>query len=377
VKYFYSLCAILIFLTSCMQPDAKKVHPHTSDSSYTITGRISGVDSGWVYLINRQIENDSPDSAQIKNGLFGFTGKLTAPSFCLLGIVNRGQKEFRLGFFLENGQINITGNKDSLDEALVSGSATQDEYRQFIASRKPLDEEGEKLGRLYESIHAKNDKRLSDSIEKVYGAYDGKVKEFVKQYAKSHPSSIIAAMQLYENFSYNPDAVELEKLYNGLDTSVMKSFFGNKIKDVLDVAKKTAIGQNAPDFVMNDTGGKPLSLNSFKGKYVLLDFWASWCGPCRRENPALVKTYREYHQRGFDILSVSLDDNKEKWLAAVSEDHLNWSHVSDLKGWQNSAAKLYGIQAIPMNFLVDKQGRIIAKGLRGEDLGKKISEIIK
>jgi thiol-disulfide isomerase/thioredoxin len=119
-----------------------------------------------------------------------------------------------------------------------------------------------------------------------------------------------------------------------------------------------------------------VSLSSFKGKYFLLDFWASWCGPCRRENPNVVKAYRQYHNKGFDILGVSLDDSKDDWLKAIKKDGLSWTQVSDLKGWKNEAATLYGIQGIPMNFLIDKEGKIIAKNLRGQDLEKRLAEVL-
>jgi thiol-disulfide isomerase/thioredoxin len=128
---------------------------------------------------------------------------------------------------------------------------------------------------------------------------------------------------------------------------------------------------------MNNTKGNAISLSSFKGKYVLVDFWASWCGPCRAENPNVVKAYRKFHSKGLDILGVSLDDEKEKWADAIKKDNLNWAQVSDLKGWQNAAAVLYGVQGIPMNFLIDRQGKIAGKGLRGEDLEKTLEEELK
>jgi len=370
----FCICCISI---SC-NPNAKeKTATTTTDSVFTITGKITGLDSGWVYLYNRQTDAGTIDSTLISNGLFSFKGKVPVPTFYLLGISNNGHKEYRLSFFVENGQLNISGKKDSIADAIVTGSPTQDEYQKFIASRKPLDDEGNKLEKLYEDVQAKKNKWLVDSLEKVFELYDRKGKDFVKNYAKQHPASYVSALQVYQNFSYDFNPAELDSIYNGMDTTIQQSYFGKKIKNVSDLAKKTAVGNPAPDFVQNDVSGKPVSLASFKGKYVLVDFWASWCGPCRAENPNVVKAYQKYHPKGFEILGVSLDNAKDKWTAAIQKDKLNWTQVSDLLGWKNSVAALYGVQAIPMNFLVDKEGKIAGKSLRGDDLEKKLAETFK
>jgi peroxiredoxin len=377
MRYLLVTIILCIAVIACQQPGSKKSVSANADSSYTITGKIEGLDSGWVYLMNRQANSETPDSAMVMNGFFTFAGKATVPQFCLLGVPNNGHKEFRLGFFVDNSQIHITGKKDSVSDAIITGSATQDEYKNFIASRKPLSEEEEKLSKLYEMASAKKDTRLTDSLEKVFDVFSKKEKDFIQDYAKQHPASYVAALQVYQNFSYNPEVGQLDSIYSTFDTSIQNSYYGNKIKNVLDIAKKTAIGNAAPEFAQNDAAGKPISLSSFKGKYVLVDFWASWCGPCRAENPNVVKAYQKFHQKGFDILGVSLDEKKDKWEEAIKKDNLNWNQVSDLQGWKNSVAELYGVQGIPMNFLIDKEGKIVGKGLRGEDLEKRLAEVLK
>jgi peroxiredoxin len=377
MKYFpfFAAMTATVFLLSCQSGSQQKTKP-AADSTFLITGKIVGLDSGWVYLLHNGADQYT-DSAKIDSGFFSFKGKATGPEFCLLGITNNGHTEYRLGFFLENAQINITGIKDSVSKAAVTGSATQIEYKNFLESRKPLDEEQEKLEKLYDIANAKKDTRLTDSLKKVFDEFEKRQKDFVKEYVKQHPTSYVGAMQVFQNFSYNPDAPELEAVYNLFDTTTQNSYYGKKLKSVLDIAKKTAIGKAAPEFAQNDINGKPVSLSSYKGKVVLVDFWASWCGPCRAENPNVVKAYQKYHPKGFDILGVSLDEKKDKWQDAIKKDNLSWTHVSDLKGWKNSAAELYGVEGIPMNFLLDKDGNIIGKGLRGEDLEKKLDELLK
>jgi peroxiredoxin len=198
----------------------------------------------------------------------------------------------------------------------------------------------------------------------------------MKSFVKDHPESVVSALAL-QNMMEGMDDSTLNQLYSGLDTAIQHSTFGEQIGTRLAMEKKTSIGQQAPDFTMNDTTGTPVSLSSFRGKYVLVDFWASWCGPCREENPNVVKAYNEYKGKDFTILGVSLDKTKDAWEKAIKDDHLTWNHVSDLQYWDNAAAKLYGVQAIPANFLIDPSGKIIAKNLRGDKLDKELAQVLK
>jgi peroxiredoxin len=167
----------------------------------------------------------------------------------------------------------------------------------------------------------------------------------------------------------------LDSLLNKIDPNVRNSPDYVYLSDRLETIKKVSVGQPAPEFTLNDPDGNPIAISSFRGKYLLIDFWASWCGPCRRENPNVVTVYNDFNDKGFEIIGVSLDRDREKWLGAIESDHLTWPHVSDLQYWDSAAGKLYGINSIPANVLVDRGGIIVARNLHGDDLRKKLQEL--
>ncbi len=268
---------------------------------------------------------------------------------------------------MTDAQVMITG----------SGAATEDEFKHFQLSQIIFNTDNEALNKYYIAAKAMRDQQKMDSLVKVFQELEIRQKQSIKDFAKSHPSSYVSAFEVYSSYSYNPDAGELDSLYNGLDSTIRDSYYGRKIKETLVSAQLTAIGKLAPAFTANAADGRAVTLSSFKGKYTLIDFWASWCGPCRAENPAVVKAYHKYHPKGFAILGVSLDETKTEWEEAIKKDGLDWTQVSDLKGWQSNPAALYGVKGIPMNFLLDKDGKIIAKGLRGKDLEDKLAETMK
>jgi peroxiredoxin len=201
-------------------------------------------------------------------------------------------------------------------------------------------------------------------------------KSYAKNFVFTNRNSIVAP---YFSLVYLPEAGKedlLKSVYDTLTPAVKKSYFGTKLEELISSMSKTSIGVMAPDFTQNDPAGQPVSLSSLRGQYVLVDFWASWCAPCRQENPNVVNAYNAYKDKGFTIIGVSLDQDKAAWEKAILDDKLTWTHVSDLKYFENAVAKTYGIRSIPASFLLDKEGRIIAKDLRGDALAIKLAELI-
>ena len=265
---------------------------------------------------------------------------------------------------------------DSLLKAEIKGSKTQDEYAAFVESNKPLSEKYSKNYSEYLAVKKTENVMALAQIEKQADSIQAEMTDLQKNFIRKNPSSYISPSVL-GSLSYEMGPDELESMINGLDSTIAALPQIKDLRNRLVVMKTVAVGQKAPDFTMNDTVGKPVTLSSMRGfRLLLIDFWAAWCNPCRQENPNVVKVYNQFHGKGFDVLGVSLDRKKEDWTKAIENDKLTWTHVSDLQYWNNAAAKKYAVYSIPSNFLLDETGKIIGKDLRGDDLYKKVSEIL-
>jgi peroxiredoxin len=233
------------------------------------------------------------------------------------------------------------------------------------------------LNKQYNEFYKQKNQPGMDSLDAEFDKLTAIKNVKNKKYLSENPASPIAMFIFRQFVGYDINADEAEPVFLSLSEKLRSGPAGKEMAEKIEIAKKTGVGRMAMDFTQNDTLGNPVSLSSFKGKYVLIDFWASWCGPCRQENPNVVKAFNNYKDKGFTVLGVSLDqpNAKDKWMKAIHDDNLTWTQVSDLKFWGNAVAVQYGIQAIPQNFLIDPQGKIIGKNLRGEALNKKLETL--
>ncbi|RFS21094.1 DUF4369 domain-containing protein [Chitinophaga silvatica] len=349
---------------------------------FTIQGTVTNQDNpATVYLRMRKAGENYIDSSVVKDGKFSFSGNLEEANMASLMLVRQGSEKVSMGrdmlaLFIDKGNITVN-TTDSISKATVKGSKANDDYQKLNDLLKDVNERASALQKEYRELSKNKDEEGMKKLEPQFDELDAEEKKIESDFFKKNTSSPISMFLLNQLAGYDLKPAEVTPLFKKLSKEAKHSPSGKEFAKRLESARKTAVGQTALEFSQADATGKDISLASFRGKYVLVDFWASWCGPCRAENPNVVKAYDKFKSKGFEILGVSLDDKKEKWLAAVDADKLTWTHVSDLKGWKNTVADLYGIRAIPQNVLIDPNGKIIAKNLRGEDLAAKLEEILK
>jgi peroxiredoxin len=380
---FMAMCATIFLFASC---------EHKIESNaYVLKGQL-GIDVPVkVYLVSRNVAGEQRDSVVVKNKKFEFKGEVTKPFQAILYVNYDTATHFslrldRIGLFIEQGKITLK-SIDSVKNAVINSPINND-AREWAKIYKPFTRLQFELRQEWQAI-SQNESLSPDEKSIKRKALEAKsdsakiaAKKLVKDFINAKPDSYFALSNLFNlTVGYYPEGSEAQEVFDLYSENLKNTELGKEINEKIAKWKTTSIGSIAPNFVQNDTAGNPVKLSDFRGKYVLIDFWASWCGPCRIENPKVVEAYHIYKDKGFTILGVSLDSGdkaREQWIKAIEADKLDWTHVSDLQGWSNAAATLYIVQSIPSNFLLDREGKIVAKNLRGdalkETLGKYLRE---
>jgi len=379
------LCCALFFLPMVLLAQGKQKEKSANKRSnknetetarvegqlkFQIQGQVIGWETGKEINVFSEDLPGLPLATTLvqENGKFTLSGTVKEMIPAFIGVPDSKEKVF---IFLENANYQFKTHKDSLASVVFEGGKTQQSYQEFMEICMPY---FNKLNQLSRNIQTNVGDRQAQQQE-MKDQMDA-LQDLIGGFIKGHSNEPIAPFVILISSNLQESNAMRTEYFNELGEEAKASFFGRILQNAMQEESVGAIGSKAPDFTQNDPDGNAVSLSSFKGKYVLIDFWASWCGPCRQENPAVVKAFETYKNKNFTILGVSLDRDKKAWLEAVKVDRLNWTQVSDLKFWNNEVAALFKVESIPQNFLIDPQGIIIAKNLRGEELQRKLAEIL-
>lgn len=357
-----------------------------AQEGFLIKGTAPAAKEGaMVYLDYSSNGESQSDSTVVKDGTFQFEGIVSEPNYSRMIFDHEGKGKYmiqnigdRLFFYIGNEDYHIAIT-DSLHNATVTGSPLHAEHRAFLEAIGGdfiaiMDEASKTAASI-----SRDDPQYNEKMTALREKYDTILenrRQKAFEFAKNHPNSVFSAEALRDVANTHPLS-EIEPVLASLSEEVRNLTIARELAARIAAEKTIQIGNVAPDFVQPDPDGHPVRLSDFRGRYVLVDFWASWCAPCRAENPNLVRAYQEYKDKGLEVLGVSLDskNGRDAWLNAIEKDGLPWVHVSDLKGWSNAVAVQYGIRAVPQNYLIDPEGKIVASNLRDERLHTVLAEV--
>ncbi len=379
---FLTLLALTIF--SCSK--VKK-------GEYLISGKAKGIADGKMVVLKKQ--NDfgmviKLDSAKVKDGKFELKGKVKEPSILALFVQGMQQP---IPFILETGEIDIKVDKDSIWKSEIGGTSNNEYFQKFNVKLNSIQKKmmafQQKNMKKFMDAQQKKDMATVEKLKKENSAFEKEREDFMNKYPEQNKDSYISLL-LVQNMFNSPtfEINKVKKTYNNLDEALKSTKIGKEIETKLKTIEsnhkaQTAptvfaeIGKPAPEFSAKNPQGSEVTLKQSLGKVTIIDFWASWCGPCRKEMPNVVALYNELHSKGLNIIGVSLDKDLTKWNEAIAKDKITWTQVSNLKEWDEPIAKQYGVQQIPTTFILDSSGKIVAKDLRGEELKTKVLELLK
>ncbi|MDF0717387.1 TlpA disulfide reductase family protein [Muricauda sp. 334s03] len=370
MKRLFALSLGVLFLTSC----------NSDPKGYTLSGTITGESENGTQIFLKTTDSINQlvdiDTTTVENGLFSFSGDQAGPKMHYIFVDKvRGN----VPVIVENATIEIEFQKDSIGFAKVKGTEQNDLFMDFLTESRKLSDRARTMQNDMRTAAQQRDTATVAALREEFIEFQEDAKNFNIDFAKNNPNAFVSVLVVANFLATKALPVEeISELYDGLSPDMKATEPGKKIGEQLENLKSTEIGAVAPDFSAPTPTGDVLALNDVtsKAKLTLVDFWAAWCRPCRAENPNIVSVYKKYHEKGFDVLGVSLDNKAEHWTNAIESDGLEWNHISNLQRFQDPIARLYNINAIPAAFLLDENGVIVARDLRGPALEQKVAEIL-
>ncbi len=370
-KITYIITFVMLSMVSCKKGEA---------GDFTISGTAKGIENGKKVYLETQSETGAvaKDTAVVENGKFELKGNSLLPD---VGFVRIENQDGMVPVILEEGSITLNYQTDTIQNSSVSGTMNNDKFQSYNNESKAIFKKLTAFQKTNQETMMKarqtNDTVTINALVKEFNSYQEEMNELSKKFIDKNPDAFLSVL-LLENFLMRQylKPEEVKSYYDKLDKKLYETKSAQSIKKNLDSMLSLSQGKPAPDFSAPSPEGKTISLKESLGKVTIIDFWASWCKPCRIENPNVVALYKEFNSKGLNIIGVSLDKDANSWKEAIAKDGLTWAQVSNLKHWQEPIAQLYNVQSIPATFILDNKGNIVARDLRGEELKAKVKELL-